>query len=274
MPSRPPMLSVVSATAVVCLGPHGHQAIRAPDDSLEQILALWPGGQRHRATAVLPELVLHDVEHLPCDEGLMRARIELVPMLHKPGVEGVVKDDPHRGVGEQPGSLGDRAIWVGELPGISSAEALIVQPDGQLVQRRRPGEIPPEHLRDSRALSVYDVDAAGMLDLAGLRTLPVLFHPAGLVAEGDATRMESFYRPLAQTDTFRIDLGQSDRHRRRWCSGPCVGPGRPGVDVKRPPPQARLQSVDLAQGHRPAGEVLSGRSGLGDDSGRGESGRC
>ena len=57
----------------------------------------WPGGQRHRATAVLSELVLHDVEHLFADQRLMSTRIELVPMLGEPGVERVVKDDPDRG---------------------------------------------------------------------------------------------------------------------------------------------------------------------------------
>ena len=98
------MLSVVPLATLISLGPHGHQAIGTADQALEQVLPLWVRGQGSRATAVLPQVCLYQVEDLLADEGLVNTLVQLISMLDQPSVEGTMQNAPERGGGEQPGA--------------------------------------------------------------------------------------------------------------------------------------------------------------------------
>jgi len=52
-----------------------------------------------------------------------------------------VKDDSDRSVGEEPWALSDGAVKVLQPPRIPGAQALVVEPYGQLVQCRGPGQV-------------------------------------------------------------------------------------------------------------------------------------
>ena len=65
----------------------------------------------------------------------------------------------------------------------------------------------------------YDVDPSGVLLIADLPALSILLHPAGLVAEGDATRMESLYRSLVQP---LADVGPPSMSGKNWAKEPSI----------------------------------------------------
>ena len=79
-----------------------------------------------RTAAVLPELILDDIEYLPGDKGLVGTRMQLFPVPNESCVEWIVQDDPDRSVGEQPGALCGGSVGVGELTGVACAKALVV----------------------------------------------------------------------------------------------------------------------------------------------------
>ena len=89
------MLSIVALPAVVCLRPHGHPAVGAPDDSLEQVVSFRSGVQGLRATAVLLQHPLDRVEKLLADQRLVRPGEKLAFVRDLAGVEGIMKDAPH-----------------------------------------------------------------------------------------------------------------------------------------------------------------------------------
>ena len=70
--------------------------MRAPDHPFEEVLPLGPRVEGSEPPAVLAHLILDKLEELLANDWFMRSLVKLVPVLNHAGVEGVIKNAPHR----------------------------------------------------------------------------------------------------------------------------------------------------------------------------------
>jgi hypothetical protein len=100
-------------------------------------------------------------------ERIVGSRQCLVTMAYLPGIKRVVQDVPDRGVSEQSRSCNEIAVTVRQPLGVPSAEPLVVEPGGEGGQSDRSRGISGKQCFHRLAFFGIEVDASGMLGLAG-----------------------------------------------------------------------------------------------------------
>ena len=114
----------------------------------------------------------------------MLSLIELISMPDPACEEGVVEDASDRGRGEHPGLCDKFTLSIRQPLGVPGAESLVTEPGCQGGQGGRPRGIALEEMRHRWTFYQMNMYSSRVLRIADPCPLPVLLHPAGLVAEG------------------------------------------------------------------------------------------